>query len=331
MSFPICVSVLIRKVRRDWEGQPAYDYSGVRLGAAQALFAMQAAVEKHIAEDPTLKGDQPTRQVLEAWLKRDVAALGRLFAANDTAMSAVAAFALGTINADGCLELLLQGFRERRPPSGNDDVSWAITDTLAVLDPIKVTEGAIRPLLDREPWATYLAYLIGRLGIATSEDPEVAFLHRSLHSCDDELRGRALRSYAALLGMQGRSAPAAELKELRELCHRIVQDKFDEAAGGTLLRCAASPSPGERGQLQYQALEALRSVGDETSIEVLREMRQREYDAPLQERDDATREKGAAPPHRFNSQLSFEIAEEIYWRLTGGLSGETYGPLVANQ
>jgi HEAT repeat protein len=328
--IPHLVSVLTRKVRRDWEGQPAYDYSGVRLGAAQALSAMQAAVEKHIAEDPTLKGDQPTQQVLEAWLTRDVAALGRLFAANDTAMSAVAAFALGTINADGCLELLLQGFRERRPPSGRDDVSWAITDTLAVLDPIKVTEG-IRPLLDREPWATYLAYLIGRLGIATSKDPEVAFLRKSLRACDDELRGRALRSYAALLGLQGRSAPAEELEELRELCHRIVQDKFDEAAEGTLLRCAASPSPRERGQLQYQALEALRSVGNEASIEVLREMRQREYDAPLHDRDDATREKGAAPPHRFNSQLSFEIAEEIYWRLTGGLSGETYGPLVASQ
>ena len=29
------------------------------------------------------------------------------------------------------------------------------------------------------------------------------------------------------------------------------------------------------------------------------------------------------------NRLSFEIAEEIYWRLTGGLSAETYSPLGA--
>jgi len=244
---------------------------------------------------------------------------------------------LGTIGTDECVEQLLSGFRERRPQSGSDDVMWAITDTLTLLNPVKVTKEAILPRLHQpedqldalvqKPWATYLAYVIGRLGVATSGSKEVDFLRRSLRVGDEEIQGRALRSYAALLGLQGPSAPTADLDELRELCHQFVRNEFDKAAAGKLMRCSSSPEPRVREQIQYQALEALRSIGNEESIKVLRKVRQRDYDAAVEEIDYAGRENGRGIPSGLNSQLTFEIAEEIYWRLTGGLSAETYAPL----
>jgi hypothetical protein len=337
--IPHLVSLAIRKVRRDWEGRKAYDYSNVRLAAVQALFGMRNEALEHVAQDREFQANQTIQHLLKAWLKLDVAKLGQLLDASDGdgGVSAVAAFALGTmtIETDKCVEQLLRAFRERQPHSGRDDVMWAITDTLTLLNPVRVTKEAIWPRLNqpedqlgtlvREPWATYLAYLIGKLGVATPESKEVGFLRRSLQAGDEELQGRALRSYAALLGLQGPSAPATELKELRELCHQFVRNEFDGAAAGKLIRCSSSPEPRVREQLQYQALEALRSIGNEESIEVLRKVRQREYDAPVDETDDANGKK--TPRSGLNSRLSFEIAEEIYWRLTGGLSAETYAPL----
>jgi hypothetical protein len=55
--------------------------------------------------------------------------------------------------------------------------------------------------------------------------------------------------------------------------------------------------------LRHSALEALRDVGDLTSIDVIRDVRIR-LEPVL-------------------SLLSFQVAEEIYWRATGGLVQES--------
>ena len=206
------------------------------------------------------------------------------------------------------------------PESGNDDVLWAITDTLTLLDPVRVTADAIVPLLEhaQERRAPYIAYLVGRLGIAALDGPEVDFLRRSLRSDDEDLAGRALRSYAALLALQGPSASGGELEKLRDLCHQIVRNEFDDAAK-ELIESPISTAGRLRQQLQHQAFEALRDIGNEQSIEVLREVRQRDYDAPSYEADGTS----AARSHILNGQLSFDVAEQIYWRLSGGLAMET--------
>jgi hypothetical protein len=104
---------------------------------------------------------------------------------------------------------------------------------------------------------------------------------------------------------------------LRDLCHELVQDNFSAASKRQLIRVTCPPGDAERSQLRYQGLQTLRSIGDETSIDVLRDV-QRRYDAS----------QGAGSRREFDiNRLSFEIAEEIYWRLTGGLSAETYLPL----
>ena len=174
--IPHLLSLATRKVRSDWQGRKTYDYSGVRLAAVQALFAMQQATLEYIAQDPQVTKDERLLALLDAWLHLDVEKLSQLLAAHDARLSAVAAFALGTLPADQGATHLMSAALECLPQSGDDDVVWAITDTLALLDPVMVTEKVVGPLLDRDPWTTYLAYLIGRLGVATPEGPEVKFL-----------------------------------------------------------------------------------------------------------------------------------------------------------
>jgi HEAT repeat protein len=316
-AIPYLVSLATRHVRRDWEGKPAYDYSSVRQAAVQALLNMREETLGYVRDDPELSRSDSIQKLIDAWLKLDVATLGKLLEKDDPSVAPVAAFALGTIKTDDCLELLVKRYRGFTAESKRGDILWAITDTLSLLDPLKVTQRAISPLLDRPLWANYLAYLIGRLGIASYDSEECEFLRRCLRSDDRGLQGRALRSYAALLALQSEGEHSTrDLSELRDLCHELVQDNFSAASERQLIRVTDSLGDFERSQLRYQALEALRSIGDDTSIDVLRDV-QRRYEA----------REGAGGRRFDTNRLSFEIAEEIYWRLTGGLSAETYLPL----
>jgi HEAT repeat protein len=279
---------------------------------------MQSSTLDYARTDPELSRDHSIQRLIEAWLGQDVEALQKLLATEDPRVAAVAAFALGTINTEECLDALAERYRGVTPQSGNGDVLWAVTDTLSGLDPRKVTERAIRPLLDQPARATYVAYLIGRLGIASPESDEIRFLRRCLQSEDARLQGRALRSYAALVALHSDSGSSADVEALRDLCHELVRGDFTTASKRPLIRVSPSPSNEQCDQLRYQALEALRSIGDGQSIEVLRDVRRR---------GEAT--DGTGRTATFDaSQLSFEIAEEIYWRLTGGLSAETCGSLT---
>jgi hypothetical protein len=65
----------------------------------------------------------------------------------------------------------------------------------------------------------------------------------------------------------------------------------------------------DRNRLQNAAMESLREIGNDESIEALREARQRAVGMTITLR-----------------QLSFDVAEDIYWRLRGGLSGENFDP-----
>jgi hypothetical protein len=272
-----------------------------------------------------LQQNKPMLRLLDAWLRLDIQAICQLLDARDASMSAVAAFALGTFSADDGVEHLFRSFRDTVPTSGNDDVVWAITDTIALLDPVRVTKDVVLPLLDEAPWATYLAYLIGRLGVATPDSVEFDFLRRSLESGDNVQAGRALRSYAALLGLQGASAPQDELDALRQRCHELVDEQFEVATQCGLVRCSAHLTSRDRQRLRYQAFEALRSIGNAQSIDVLRKVRQREWGTAL---DDSADPSHASADAGFGlDSLSFEISEEIYWRLGGGLGAESTTPL----
>jgi CHAT domain len=334
--IPHLVSLAIRKVRRSWQGRLEYDHSGIRLAAVQALFGMQQATLHYVRNDSKLSRNEALRHLLSAWLERDVAELGERVTANDPETSALAAFALGTLaeeekqkeedegkaqnaareRTDRCFVQLLKAFHEHEPKSAQDDIMWAITDTLTLLDPHRVTNEAIQPLLKDGRRAPYIAYLLGRLGIAPLDGEEVEFLRGSLHSGSVELIGRALRAYAALLAREGMSTTREDTPRLRTLCHQFVSGQFDEAAQGGMIECPTSLSDRDRQHLQYQAFGALRDIGNEESIKVLREIRQRDYDAPNHEAQGTS--SGAS--YAMNSRLSFDVAEQIYWRMSGGIA-----------
>jgi len=323
--IPYLLSLATQKVRLNWQRQRVYDYSIVRQAAVQVMFGMHEATLAHVEQDPRLQQNKPMLRLLDAWLRLDIEAICQLLDERDPGVSAIAAFALGTMSHDDGGEHLIRAFHRAPPTSGNDDVAWAITDTIALIDPVRVTKEVVLPLLHEPKRATYLAYLIGRLGIATPDSSEFEFLRRSLESGDNLLVGRALRSYAALLGLQGASAPQAELDALRKCCHELVDGQIDLATQCGLIPCSASLAGHERQLLRYQAFEALRSIGNEQSIEVLRKVRQRAWGTEFDETADPGHASGGEG-FGFDS-LSFEISEEIYWRLGGGLDAESTTPL----
>lgn len=317
---PHLLSLAIDQVRVDWSGNGSYDLSGVRQAAVMALLSMMDETLEFLKKDSALSLNEPVQTLIGAWLKGDVPALGRLLSQKDASVAGVAAFALGTIRTDDCLDLLVKRFARFAAGTLNEDILWAITDTLCLLNPILVTGRAIVPFLDRPKFGPYVAYMIGKLGIATLDGQECDFLRKSLLTGEYQLQSRALRSLASLYSVQ-RQKPGLSptLEELRGLCHELVLDGFAAASQRPFIRVAPEWPREQRAPLRYQALEALRSIGDITSIEVLRQVR-RCYEPPCSE-------PGVAWFAASINQLSFEIGEEIFWRLTGGLSGETFLPL----
>lgn len=313
------LSLAVDKIRPDIRGKACFDYSGVRGAAVLALRCVPEAAVEYVRSDARLSANVALGSLLDAWRKGDLRALGGLLELDDPSVSAVAAFALSTFKDGESLDLLMRRFEHQATINGDSDIMWAITDTLCLMNPVVVTQRAILPFLDKPEWAGHVAYMIGRLGIASLDGPECEFLRRCLLDGDPYVASRALRSYATILSQHRESRGSAQaVAELRALCHDLVSDNLSAAAKRGCINLASGFSPEGEWQLRYQAFESLRSIGDGSSLEVLRQMR--------------TRFAASGDKSRFKlgislSQLSFEVGEEIYWRLTGGLAGESYRPL----
>lgn len=313
------LSLAVDRIRSDIRGKACFDYSGVRGAAVLALRCIPQAAIQFVQSDARFSANAALGSLLNAWCKGDLRALGGLLELDDPSVSAVAAFALSTFKDGESLDLLMRRFESLATINGDSDIMWAITDTLCLMNPVVVTQRAILPFLDKPEWAGHVAYMIGRLGIASLDGPECEFLRRCLLDGDPYVASRALRSYATILSQHRESRGSAQaVAELRALCHDLVSDNLSAAAKRGCINLAPGFSPEGEWQLRYQAFESLRSIGDGSSLEVLRQMR--------------TRFAASGDKSRFKlgislSQLSFEIGEEIYWRLTGGLAGESYRPL----
>jgi hypothetical protein len=142
--------------------------------------------------------------------------------------------------------------------------------------------------------AAHASYLIQKTSLAA---PDVrVFLEGWLRTGSPSLQARALRAF-------GKLHDADVEQWLRPLCEQIAAgeaDRIDPARMTTTQDDASMPV------LHRAALETLRDVGDEASIDIVRRARSRN------------------PGDHELRQLSFQVAEEMYWRLTGGLDSETY-------
>ena len=213
---------------------------------------------------------------------------------NDKATSPIAAFALGCLDGDLARQTLLDVFAR---DDTDRDVGWAVTDTFTLLDPTWVSAKVIEPRLQQfvDP---RVPYLIGWLGMATEGSAQREYLEQCLARGIPAVQARALRALGSL---------RAEGK--RSLCESVVTAKWAD------VRRQGMNLPGEiaeedRNRLLNAAMESLREIGGAESIAALR----------------AARQQGLCMTITLR-QLSFDVAEDIYWRLTGGLSGESFEAL----
>jgi hypothetical protein len=182
------------------------------------------------------------------------------------------------------------------------DVLWCITEGLAWMDGDWLAEKVVDPLVDRlwspdaasprDDLRTMLCYLIRELGDAPRQSRRRAYLEQSLKAGETTARVWALRALAKLRDDPGVAATTPTPKAIAEAI--LVPDT--DANRETLSVLEIKPD----WRWQQGALEALRDAGDTASVELIRGVRVQLDDPGL-------------------FRLSFQVAEEIYWRCAGGM------------
>jgi hypothetical protein len=301
-SVPHLVSLAVERVRPTFNGPPTFELSGLRHAALQVLLSMQMEAEAHVRTRAAGKFATPAGQALgtliDAWRKGDSKALRELYETTSVdGVPAVVVFALGTLGGDENRAYLAGQIVN---PKAAEDTVWSIADSLLLFDPDTVTREAVTRMREMPGLHVQAAYMIGRLRVATPGSDEEAFLIESLQSADVMTCGVALKALAQL----GHAA-------YRELCELIAKDAWKQVAKLKILRVPAKPA--DRMQLRVYALESLRLIGTEASLDALREARNWRPEGGASDREATTL-----------MQLSYAVSEDIYWRITGGLEGDFF-------
>ncbi len=232
-----------------------FDYNSVRLAAVTAL--RQIVAPPYV---PIANVAPPLAKLLNFWNNQEIEALMPfLFGKSDGESSdqAIAAIALADIKTPRAVGALVQMFMMEELPL---PIRRNIITALTMLDMASVTQEVVLPLLaperaeesvDRRPM---LAYLIGKARI---QDPIARrFLYDCLRdACDVALKGLAIQSLGWLYDLQNK------------------QD-FEDIALGDFTNInlpSLQPSADESQLLQRKALEALRIIGDEATLNRLQD------------------------------------------------------------
>lgn len=307
------IRIVLDRVRSDVSGKPQLDYSDVRLEALTLLFEHQELVLGEL-DDPAF-GKYPRAEFKElighwtegrldplaAYLNDPVAADPNATGhAGKSLLAGLAAFALVTMGGDAAIGALVGRFL-RTPIVA--DLHWLIADGL-----IKLQSRAAMDLVRRavespdslDPRLVHhVVYALGKLGSAMAGQAEVDYLKQHLQSGDVYLQGRTLRAFAEILG----ATRNPFIGDLRETCHHVLRHEYSEAQ--RLMKAATRRlSSFERQMLTSYALESLGHIGDESSIESLREF----YLRPASFRPSAREES--------LRKMSWEIAGKIRLRVT---------------
>jgi hypothetical protein len=277
-----------------------YDWSGIRQSAASGLVLVHEAAHEYVqANCPELV------EPMKLWFERDTHPEGikDLLRKDDPKFSVIAAVALAQSPDEIQRQLLVEGYNVCKNPG----VLWGIADAIAALDAAWVQEHVVEQWVQQAVSAggksrdarlrhQHLCYLIRKTNFASCKARE--FLARCLLSGSIAEQAGALRAFGNLQDL----AVESWLRELSELILSRELGKIDPS------RMKADPKSLTNPMLQRSAIETLRDVGDQGSLEVLRKAR----------------------THHLNDSeltlLSFQVAEEIGWRLTGCLDYESYKP-----
>jgi hypothetical protein len=303
-STPHLISLAVERVRPTFNGQPEFELPGLRHASLQVLLTMQEQVDEYVktrAAGPSGTAQEAGLQdLLLKWRTDDSAALKEMFETTQIeGLPALVVFALGSLGGESNLAFLSeQILREDARP----DMRWSIADSLLLFTPLEVTDQAISRMRRVPALHAHAAYMIGKLRVATAGSEEAAFLVSCLQSPDVQTRGVALKALAQL----GRG-------EYRELCECIARDAWNRVVRHKSF--AVPRKPADRISLRVHALESLRLIGTEESLIALRQARNWRPEGTAGDRDASEL-----------LQLSYEVSEDIYWRLTGGLEGDFYEP-----
>jgi hypothetical protein len=142
-----------------------------------------------------------------------------------------------------------------------------------------------------------LCYLIQKLGQFPPDSPIFKYLESCLESKKLAEHDRALRAFSKL------NDPKIN-DWLIPLCHDIVSGNWQRVIQSAHIGLQNEPAKAGAQRLQQAALEVLRDIGDENSLKIVRD--------------------ACMGMDTVLFQLSYQVAEEIYWRLTGGLARESF-------
>ncbi len=302
-SIPHLVSIAVEPVRLTEDGKPAYELSGLRQAALQVLLTMQDEAEAYVTSLANGPEAEPSELALppliKSWRAGDCGAMRATFERNVDGLSAIIAFILAAMGGRENMDFLA---RQMLNPSATEDTLWAIADSLLLFNPADVTRQVLPKMRATPHVHAHAAYIVGKLRVAGPDSEETKFLNECLSSKSVTTQGVALRALAQL-----------GVTTYRELSEWMATGQWDRLAYSNTI---TAPKKGnERLSLQFYALESLRLIGTDESLKTLRAARN-------------LRRDGKPVSQRANElvQLSYEVSEDVYWRITGGLEGDLYDP-----
>jgi hypothetical protein len=273
-----------------------FDWSGIRQIAATGAVRLLDETTKYLNDQrPELV------ETVLAWQKftTNPEAISCLLVRDDPRISPIAAFALAQSDREEDRRTLISAYDRLQ----DLDVKWGVVEALSGLESGWVHDNVVKPWIQQaasvsdgsdEIRRAHICYLIQTSSLADAE--ALDFIAACLRDGSPWLQGRALRGLAKL---QDEKVEAW----LRPLAEQILagdRTRIDSQ------RMKVNAKQLAEATLRRSALVALSDIGDVHSLDVIRSSRTSAND------DYELR------------QVSFHVAEEIYWRLTGGLENESY-------
>lgn len=296
--------IAMEKKRKNSRGEDDFEYGAIRQAAGRALRRMLSSrdeLERMIFLGELLRADPYLEELIRKWIGEDIAWLAAKMEQPldkitdpselklEQALAGMAAFALGDLRRQDAYKELIKGFIT---DSTAEVVRWAITDSLAVLDPDAVIQDAVHPLLKNGDFSVptannserreELIYLIGQL--RHPDERALAFVEDVLRTPDApyDQKGRAILAIGSL------RPPGYE--EWKRVFEQVALSNFK---GINLV----PKDQDETLYLQIKALQSLAEIGDLQTLETLRKGRQ-QWPIELE-------------------RVFYSTSEEIVWRNSG--------------
>ncbi len=318
-SIPHLISLAVERFQINGLGprpEPGFDHSSVRLLAVKGLFFQHEKTLEYLRDINSGKPPEVAagfNEVVQAWIRLandDPSAMKIVLDRDDPTFSPIAAFAIGQAKRDIGRKMLREAYFDGGTPDRirqrNPDVMWALTEVLSQQDAAWLEDQVIDHWLEAENPPKpdkQLCYLIQKLGVLSPGSRAQEYLESCLAEKVYNAQGRALRALSKL--------KQPELNAwIRPLSEAIVQGDWTAALAMGKLGLTSVPEKDDAWKMQQATLEILRDIGNEHSLDVVRAARMSNNELVL-------------------SELSFQVAEEIYWRLSGGLVKESFGKSTA--